>query len=751
MNIDSIVTGTRPGSLVRFAADELHRYAELLFGAVPRIDPRPRKQRGFTVTLSAREKNLSNQGYRLRPVDRHTFAIDAGSATALLWGVYDLVERWGVRYELHGDILPDRPGAMKIPTQSITCEPDLKLRSFRTYNDFANNPSHWDAEHYRVLIDQLAKMRFNGIMFCLRPYDPFVDLRFHGARKSLAVADYNWRPEIKPTHPGHDLFVASGDAARGQFVSHDLTRHDDYDRTIAAGRAYARKVFRMAHARGMKCIVVGQAADFDPNIRGRVLELTQSRHKTRRTPIHRICYGDWREGPDVETGRCMSVSNPVFLDAMHANIQAHIDALPDADAFFFGSSEFGGSDADCERAWRALNRKYDLDGIMTLPALQREARKMAEEDADRSERELRGDIVLLQAFDQLINERGFDLSRSRKGCTVMPGSLSAEIHPYLSTIFSHGSPFFASCGYVPAYVATRTDTLRQADPEAIRFTLVVSAEDDNVGMLHQMTGPAVHRILEALRNNGAHGLQTRQWMHSNLLPTFHYIAHAAWEKGWTPHKAYRHLYGPICGPRALPPLMRAFRRLERITEELHQDVICVSFPVPKWITMFWESWPTKITPALLDHIDKVYNRSADDLATAMRASKPAGRDNLFALERHVRHGVHYCRSLKALRHARDAEEAAASAQSGTVAKNILYGNIVGGRFDQLFAARKDVTRHLAAAEAEMRRCCEIFAEGVRDRVDLGALAVLNSYNLDVITALARIALAKGEMFSCQDQ
>ena len=50
----------------------------------------------------------------------------------------------------------------------------------------------------------------------------------------------------------------------------------------------------------------------------------------------------------------------------------------------------------------------------------------------------------------------------------------------------------------------------------------------------------------------------------------------------------------------------------------------------------------------------------------------------------------------------------------------------------------------------MRQCCEVFAEGVRDRIDLGALATLNSFNLDVIAALARIAKAKGDMFSCQD-
>ncbi|MAE64065.1 MAG: hypothetical protein CMJ18_07295 [Phycisphaeraceae bacterium] len=750
MKLSRIVTGPRPARLTRYASEELANYVRRLFGARPRIVMNPGRATGLTVRMSASASDLSDQGYRLRPVDERTFAIDAGSPVALMWGVYDLVERWGVRYELHGDILPDRPGAMRLPDRTVTCEPDLKLRAFRTYNDFANNPSHWAAEDYRLLLDQLAKMRYNGIAFCVGPYDPFIDLRFRGARKTLATPDFNWRPHIRPDHPGYDLFVASGDAQRGEFVSRDLTGHESYDAAIAAAQSYARKVFRMAHARGMRCIVHAPVADFDPKIRKRIAELTLPRHKTKRSTAVRICYGDWQEGPDVETGRCMNARNPVFLDAITANIQAHIDALPDADAFFFSSTEFGGSGADCERAWRALDRKYDLGRIRTLPALLHDARRHAEEDPVRSERELRADIVLLDSFDRLINERGFDMSRARKGCVVMPGALSPEVHQLLPGIFEHGSHYLSFYGYVPAYVATRTDTLRLKDPGAIRFTQVVSAEDDNVGLLPQFCGPAVHLIVEALRAAGAHGLQTRHWMHSNLLPTFHYLAHAAWEGGWTPNKAYRHLYGPTCGPAATPHVMKAFKRLERITDHLHRNIICISFAVPMWITTFWESWPEKVTLPLLTRIARAYRTSADDLARAIKASRPAGRDHLEGLERHVRHGDHYCRALIALRQARDAEDAAAAVQDGEDGEQMLYGKLGGSRFDRLFTARKAVTRHLAEAEARMRTCCEIYAQGVRDRVDLGALATLNCYNLDVIAALARIAKAKGDMFSCRE-
>ena len=754
MKMHQIVTGARPARLVRLAGRELARYAGELFQQAPRLVTSRRPGTGLAVILDARAAGLSDQGYALGPIDRHTFAIEAGSPIALLWAVYDLAERWGVRYELHGDIVPDRPGAMKLPGRRIVCEPDLKIRSFRTYNVFANNECAWPARDYGLLLDQLAKLRYNAILFCVRPYDPLTDLRFRGARKTLAEPNFGWRPRIRPDHPGYELFVKSGDAKRGVFVNPDLHGHATYDKALAAGKTYMRKICRMAHARGMQVMVKAPAADFDPAIRKRLLALTKPRHKIRRAPIYRIRYGIWREGPDVETGRCMSIHNPVFLDVIAANMQATIDAFGDADALFFGSSEFGGSGADCDRAWAALDRKYGLSRIKSLPALVREARRHAEGPAERAERELLSDIVVLYALDRLINERGFDLSKSRRNVTISPASLSTELNRFLPSIFPHGTPYFASFGYMPSYVATRTNTLKHKDSDSIRHILVVSAEDDNVGMLPQLTGPAVHKIIEALRDVGAHGFQTRQWMHSNLLPTFHYMGHAAWEKGWTPTKAYRHLYEPVCGPRSLAHILRAFGRIERITQRLHQDVLCVSFPVPRWITGLWEDWPEKHTPGRLEQIAGVYRQSSDDMLEALGASRRAGRDTLVALERHMRHADYYCRALAQLARARAAEDVATALIKPDVAdpgaETLVADTFVAGKFDKLDAARTAVAMHLDNAEALMRQACEIFAQGVRDRCDLGALATLNSYNLDVIAALARIAHAQEQMFSVRE-
>jgi hypothetical protein len=736
MNKILIITGTKPARLVRYAAEQLAHYLTKLFDLSARVAAAPGKSTADIITLDAGAPpipdQLSDQGYVLRPVDvdgRKFFQVAGGSPTATMWAVYDLVERWGVRYELHGDLFPDRPGRMQLPRQAVVCDPDLRWRAYRTYNDFPNNECTWPAVDYQVLIDQLAKMRMNGIIVICRPHDPFYELEFRGTHKTTAVTNFGYRPTIRPDHPGYELFEASGDAARGVFVNPELSGHQNSKKAIAAGRRYVRKVFRMAHARGMSCCLKINYTDFDPAIKQRLLEVTEQKHKAPRGEVTRLRYGDWLEGPSVEVGRCMSIRNPVFFELMTAAVQAQIDCMPDADLYSLGVTEFRESAADSEQTWKRLDRKYGLSKIAQFDQLIDEARAMSEDSADRSEHMLRADIVSLYVLDILINERDLDLSKARKGARIIADGLSPELHRFLPSIFPPGTLYIAEMGYMPSHVAKRSDTLLLDDPKHMRMSLVISLEDDNVGLAPQLTGPAVRKLVETLRASGAEGFHTRQWMHSNLQPTLHYLAHAAWEQGWTPAKAYRHFFEGLCGSSAMGPVAKAFRALENLTEDLHTNVFCISFPLPNLLTEMWDCWPEQYTPERLAGIARAYQRISDGLAQAVRASKPAGRDYLYSLERHCRHAEHYVRGLIELGAAREANRQAAAASTGN-------------SFDELDKWSAAAATHLRQSTCEMRRACEAFAEGVRDRCDLGALATLNNYRLDPVNAYAVIAETK---------
>ncbi len=102
MKITKIVHEPRPARQVKRAAAELASYLHRLFGHSPTLASGSGRAGGVVVHLKVDPRDLSDQGYVLRPIDRSNFAVEGGSPLAVLWGVYDLVESWGVRYELHG-------------------------------------------------------------------------------------------------------------------------------------------------------------------------------------------------------------------------------------------------------------------------------------------------------------------------------------------------------------------------------------------------------------------------------------------------------------------------------------------------------------------------------------------------------------------------------------------------------------------------------------------------------------------------
>ena len=86
--------------------------------------------------------SVSEQGFILRCVQfqgRPSLVVSGGSPRATLWTVYELVERWGVRYLLHRDVLP-APCTFHLPNLEVVMEPTLSVRQWRVINDFACGP-----------------------------------------------------------------------------------------------------------------------------------------------------------------------------------------------------------------------------------------------------------------------------------------------------------------------------------------------------------------------------------------------------------------------------------------------------------------------------------------------------------------------------------------------------------------------------------------------------------------------------------
>lgn len=183
-----IVTGPDAPKLERFAAEELGTQLGRLFQATttvtdtvpPGSDPvillgSPKTNPAIAQTIGTNWPKLSEQGHLLKSVklgDRPALLVGGGSPVATLWAVYELDHQFGVRALLHGDVLPEKPPAFTLDGFSVTLEPRIPLRGFQLLDDSPIGFGGWGLDDQKQFLRQLAKLKFNRIIFGLNPEQP---------------------------------------------------------------------------------------------------------------------------------------------------------------------------------------------------------------------------------------------------------------------------------------------------------------------------------------------------------------------------------------------------------------------------------------------------------------------------------------------------------------------------------------------------------------------------------------------------
>ncbi len=177
---------------------------------------------------------------RTTPSGKSALLIIGGSPTALTWGVYELVERYGVTYLLNVDVFPENQAAFSLPEIDQVFEPTLRYRWFKCMGDFAMGMEGWGMADYRPFLDQLAKLEFNRIRVGGCASAPFLNLQLKGRKRSSAVLWYGEHYPITPDMPGRRLF---GDEV--EFWNPDLlVPQAPCDLLIAAGQRHMHELLR---------------------------------------------------------------------------------------------------------------------------------------------------------------------------------------------------------------------------------------------------------------------------------------------------------------------------------------------------------------------------------------------------------------------------------------------------------------------------------------------------------------------------
>jgi hypothetical protein len=87
--------------------------------------------------------------------------LTGGDDLATLYAVYRFAEHLGVRFYLHGDVVPDERLALKLPVLDERQMPLFRLRGIQPFHDFPEGPDWWNVDDYEAVIAQLPKLRMN--------------------------------------------------------------------------------------------------------------------------------------------------------------------------------------------------------------------------------------------------------------------------------------------------------------------------------------------------------------------------------------------------------------------------------------------------------------------------------------------------------------------------------------------------------------------------------------------------------------
>lgn len=168
---------------VRLAAQEMRRYFYLRSGCIAQIKEwqETAKSSDITFFLCISSKNLpsmpgrdslikrigtlENEAYFITTISdqgKKLHLVVGGNDAGVLYGAYAFAEQMGVRFYLHGDVVPDAPMIPDAFTaREKTGKPLFSIRGIQPFHDFPEGPDWWTEDDYKAMFSQLLKLKMN--------------------------------------------------------------------------------------------------------------------------------------------------------------------------------------------------------------------------------------------------------------------------------------------------------------------------------------------------------------------------------------------------------------------------------------------------------------------------------------------------------------------------------------------------------------------------------------------------------------
>ncbi len=706
-----LVLRSDASELERFAGAELQRYLKRLFGVSARIVPKPTASANAVFLLGAATgpdipslskdslPRLSHQGFLLRKTSisgKPAMVIVGGSPVATMWGVYELVERYGVRYLLHGDVFPSKGPKFHLAQVDRVFEPVFKSRWFKTMGDFAMGMEAWGMADYRPFLDQLAKLKFNRIRVGGCSTAPFLDLRLKGIRRKFAVLFYGDHFPITPDMPGRQLF---GNAK--EFWHPDLPPSDaSYEELLAAGRRHMHELIAYARSRGIDSSSVWSITDFPKDFRSVIPDAKS---------VQQLGLLTVAPGPKARP------DNPDLLDIGGTVLRSILDQYPDAHSYGFPVTTELPSWVDMYQwAWDELDKQHGIESITSLDNALRRAGEHAEHWGGGSARAVnsaKGGLTGLYFLLRLWNSPEVRPKTRRPDARLVLYEPAEALWPILPRILPKHSELVVVIDYNSTRVLRRRHVLKELPAKQIPTTMVLSLHDDSVGMLPMLSTHALHELVGDMRKAGISGVCTRQWMIGDHDPSMTYLSKAAWDATITPRAVYIDQIRAVCGQAAVEPMLKTFSHVEAVTSAMELHGMGLTFPTSH---MMRRQWSAEAMPKDLAEDRAIYQRALDSIAKVPTPARPEGKQYIGYWKGRLRFAVEYFDAIEAVKKAATMEKAAQDAKK--------KGDQAAYR-----AKLAETIRLTEAAHDTAFQAIETFAAVARDQADRGAVATMAQY------------------------
>ncbi|MGE5295935.1 MAG: hypothetical protein ACM3VT_14010, partial [Solirubrobacterales bacterium] len=130
-----------------------------VIGAILRRAPRLAESVGALQPQQYLLKTIPLSSRDSKPI----LLVVGGDSIGTLYGAYRVAEHLGVRFYLHGDVVPGRKIGLTMPQLDERGEALFKTRGIQPFHDFPEGPDWWNTDDYKAIIGQLPKLRMNFI------------------------------------------------------------------------------------------------------------------------------------------------------------------------------------------------------------------------------------------------------------------------------------------------------------------------------------------------------------------------------------------------------------------------------------------------------------------------------------------------------------------------------------------------------------------------------------------------------------